>query len=159
MNWLDVLLLLPLLIGLVRGLMRGLISEIIAFAVVILGVVGARMFGSSFSAWLLAQFAWQQEVSDVVAYALLFLAIALLLFIGAQLLTKFMHAIHLGWANRLLGGVFGVCKYGLLVLIAVFVMQKTNESLHWLDESQVVQTSIVYPHMVKIVNLCSTTFL
>ena len=49
-NWLDVLILLPLLVGLVRGIMRGFISEIIAFVVVIFGVLGARMVAPSFSA-------------------------------------------------------------------------------------------------------------
>ena len=149
MNWLDVLLLLPLLVGLVRGLMRGLISEIIAIVVVILGVLGAKLWAPTFSKWILAQFAWPQGVCDVVAYTLLFLAIAIVLSILARLLTKFMRAIHLGWANRLLGGLFGIAKYGILVLIVVFVLDKTNEAFHWLDNSPVVKTSVVYPQMVK----------
>ena len=155
MNWLDVILVLPLVLGLVRGLMRGLISEVIAFAVVILGVVGARFGAPSFSAWLLSQFAWPQGVCDVVAYTLVFLAVAIVLSILARLLTKFMRAIHLGWANRLLGGVFGVLKYGILVLIAVFVIDKSNQSFHWLDESPGVKSSVVYPKMVK---LCATIY-
>lgn len=149
MNWLDVLILLPLLVGLVRGLMRGLISEIIAIVVVILGVLGSRFAAPPFSAWLLKQFAWPEGVCDVVAYVLLFLVIAIILSILARLLTKFLRAIHLGWANRLLGGLFGLCKYGILVLIAVFVMDKTNEAFHWLDKSPVVQSSVMYPKLVK----------
>lgn len=150
MNWLDVILLLPLIVGLVRGFMRGLISEIIAIAVVILGVLGAKLWAAAFSAWLLAQFAWPQGVCDIVAYTLLFLGIAIVLSILAKMLTKLMRAIHLGWANRLFGGVFGLCKYGILVLIAVFLMDKSNESMHWADEAPVVKSSVVYPHMVKL---------
>ena len=149
MNWLDVLLVLPILVGLVRGLMRGLISEIIAFVVVILGVLGSRFAAPPFSAWLLKQFAWPQGVCDVVAYVLIFLVIAIVLSILARLLTKVLRAIHLGWANRLLGGLFGMCKYGLLVLIAVFIMDKTNEAFHWLDDAPVVKSSVVYPELVK----------
>jgi len=149
MNWLDVILLLPLLLGLVRGLMRGFISEIIAIVVVILGVIGARFGAPPFSAWLFKMFAWPQGVCDVVAYTLLFLAVAIILSILAKLLSRLMKAIHLGWANRLFGGIFGICKYGLLVLIAVFIMDKTNEAFHWLDESPIVKSSVVYPQMVK----------
>ena len=149
MNWLDVLLLLPLLVGLVRGLMRGLISEIIAFVVVIFGVLGSRWAAPPFSAWLLQQFAWPNEVCDVVAYVLIFLAIAIILSLVAKALHKFLKAIHLGWANRLCGGAFGLCKYAILVLIVVFAMDKTNASFHWLDKSPVVQTSVVYPHAVE----------
>lgn len=149
MNWLDVILLLPLLLGLVRGLMRGFISEIIAIVVVILGVVGARYAAPSCSAWLLQQFAWPQGVCDVVAYTVIFLAIAIVLSLLAKLLTKFLRAIHLGWANRLLGGIFGVAKYGVIVLLIVFALDKTNEAFHYLDESPVVKSSVVYPFMVE----------
>ena len=148
-NWLDVILVLPLVVGLVRGLMRGLISEIIAIVVVILGVLGARFGAPPFSAWLLTQFAWPQGVCDVVAYTMLFLGIAILLSVLARLLTKFMRKIHLGWANRLAGGLFGIAKYGLIVLIVVFVMDRTNDAFHWLDGAQVVSDSVIYPLMVK----------
>ena len=158
MNWLDVLLILPLLIGLVRGLMRGFISEIIAFVVVILGVLGAKLWAPPTAAWLLKQFAWPQGVCDIVAYTLLFLLIAILLSICAKLLTKFMRAIHLGWANRLFGAIFGVAKYGVLVLIVVFAMSKSNEAFHWLDEAPVVKTSVVYPQAVKISNAILSFF-
>ena len=156
MNWLDVLLVLPIVVGLVRGLMRGLISEIIAFAVVILGVIGAKYSSPAISSWLLTQFAWPQGVCDIVAYTVVFLAIAVLLSLMARLLNKFLKAIHLGWANRLLGAVFGAGKYGVVVLIAVFILSKSNEAFHWLDEAPVVKSSVVYPHMVQIVEYIDT---
>ena len=61
-----------------------------------------------------------------------------------------MNKIHLGWANRILGGLFGMCKYGLIVLVVVFVMDRTNDAYHWLDDATVVQTSKLYPFMVHI---------
>lgn len=154
MNWLDVLILLPLLVGLVRGLMRGFISEVIAIVVVILGVIGARFAAPPFSAWLLTHNAeWPQGVCDVVAYTLVFLLIAVLLTIAARMMNKTMKKIHLGWANRLLGGLFGMCKYGLIVLVAVFIMDRTNDAYHWLDDAAVVQSSHVYPIMVQITDV------
>jgi membrane protein required for colicin V production len=86
----------------------------------------------------------------VVAYILIFLAIAIVLSILARLLHKFLRAVHLGWANRLLGGMFGLCKYGIIVLIVIFAMDRTNQAYHWLDKSPVVKTSVVYPEMVKV---------
>ena len=152
MNWLDVIILLPFLVGLVRGLMRGLISEIIAFAVVILGALGARLAAPVVSGGLLTLFAWPQGVCDVVAYTLIFLAIAVALSLLAKLLTRFLRAIHLGWTNRLLGGAFGILKYGLFVLIAVFIVDRTNAEFHYLDESPVVKRSVLYPKMVHAAN-------
>ena len=88
MTWLDIVILLPLLIGLVRGTMRGLITEVIAIAAVILGFIGAKLWGQPFSEWLLTQFTWPQPVCDAVAYALLFLGIAIALNIVGRLWTR-----------------------------------------------------------------------
>ena len=150
MNWLDVLIVLPVLVGLVRGLMRGFISEIIAFVVVILGVLGARLIAPPFSAGLLSLFDWPEPVCDVVTYTLVFLLIAIGLAIAAKLLNKFLKAIHLGWANRIAGALIGMLKYGLIVLVVVFVMDRTNDTFHYLDDAEVVQTSFFYPKFVKI---------
>lgn len=152
-NWLDILILLPLLVGMVRGLMRGLVSEIIAIAVVVLGVLGARWGASPVSEWLLQQFAWPAEICNVVAYVLLFLAIAILLSLFAKLLTKLLHSIHLGWANRLGGAVVGMLKYGLIVLVIIFAMDRLNRRTHWFDQSEIVKTSIVYPYAVQVTEL------
>lgn len=152
MNWLDVVLVLPIVVGLVRGLMRGFISEIIAFVVVILGVIGARYGAPPFSDWLLCRFAWPKGICDVVAYTIVFLGIAVVLSLLAKLLTRVIRSIHLGWVNRLSGGIFGVCKFGVLVLLVVFVLDKTNTTYHWLDESPVVKSSVVYPYMVQTVH-------
>ena len=152
-NWLDILIVLPLVFGLVRGIMRGFITEIIGFVVVILGVVGSRMLAPQFSAWLLRQFAWPSEVCDIVAYMLLFLVIAVVLSIIAKLLNKLLHAVHLGWINRLLGGLVGLLKYAVIVLLAVFVTDTANRHFHWLDKSETVQTSVVYPYAVSVCSI------
>ena len=152
MNWLDILLLLPLLVGLVRGLMRGLITEIIAILAIILGIVGARLWATKFSAWLLLQFAWPEAVCNVVAYALLFLAIAIVLNIIGRVLSKLLRAIQLGFINRLLGGVFGTLKWFAVVLVAVFCIHMLDSYFHFLDNSEVVKTSTLYRPFVETAN-------
>ena len=149
MTWLDIVILLPLLIGLVRGTMRGLITEIIAIAAVILGFIGAKIWGQVFSAWLLSQFTWPQPVCDAVAYALLFLGIAIALNIAGRLLSKLLKAIKLAWVNRLLGATFGLLKWGLIVLAIVFCVNKLDEQFKFL-QPELKKQSIIYPEAVKL---------
>ena len=149
MTWLDIVILLPLLIGLVRGTMRGLITEIIAIAAVILGFIGAKIWGKVFSAWLLTQFTWPQPVCDAVAYALLFLGIAIALNIVGRLLSKLLKAIKLAWVNRLLGATFGVIKWGLIILAIVFCVNKLDEQFKFL-QPELKKQSIIYPEAVKL---------
>ena len=158
MNWLDALLLLPLLIGLVRGLMRGLVTEIIAIVAVILGVVGARLWGLRCANWLLMQFQWPEGVCRVVAYALLFLAIAIVLNLAGRLLSKLLRAIHLGFVNRLFGGVFGALKWGIAILVTVFCVNHLDQQFHFLQDSQVVKTSALYVPFAQTADMLYALF-
>lgn len=148
MTWLDIVILLPLLIGLVRGLMKGLITELIAIAAVVLGFVGAKLWGDVFSEWIVEQFAWQQPICDAVAYALLFVGIALVLNIVGRLISKLLKAIHLGFVNRLLGGLFGATKWAIVVVVLVFCVHSLDQRFHFLKPETTAQ-SVIYPNAVE----------
>ena len=149
MNGLDVLIILPVLICLIRGLMRGFVSEVIALVVVIFGALGARFIAPPFSGAIQSAFAWPEGTCDVIAYVLIFLIVAIILSMLAKHMTRFLNAIHLGWANKLLGGVFGACKACLIILIVVFVMERTNDEYHYLDDAPILKESVLYPKLVK----------
>lgn len=143
MSWLDIIILLPLLIGLVRGLMRGLISEMTSIVAIVLGFLGAKLWSAIVAAWLLQQFAWPETVCIVVAYAVLFLGIALILNIFARLLSKLFQKIQLGWLNRLLGGVFGTAKWGIVIIAIVLCLHTLDKQFQFIS-SELKQKSVVY---------------
>ena len=150
MNWLDVLIILPVLYGLIRGLMRGFVSEIIAFVVVIFGALGARLIAPPLSKVIQSGFKWPEGTCDVIAYVVIFLGIAILLSLLAKQITRLINAIHLGWANKVLGAAFGALKATLLVLIVIFVFERTNDEYHYLDNSTVLQESALYPDFAEV---------
>ena len=143
MSWLDIIILLPLLIGLVRGLMKGLVIEITSIVAIVLGVVGSRLWGAMFATWLLRQFAWPESVCVVLAYVLLFVSISILLHLLAKLLTKLFKKISLGWLNRLLGGVFGTLKWGIIVLVMVLCIHQLDKQFNFI-QNDLKQESVVY---------------
>lgn len=149
MNGIDVLILLPVLICLIRGLMRGFVSEVIALAVVVFGALGARLVAPPFSGAIQDAFAWPAGTCDVIAYVLIFLTVAMILSLLARNMTRFLNAIHLGWANKLLGGVFGAGKACMIILIVVFIMERTNDEYHYLDDAPILKESVLYPKVVK----------
>ena len=142
MSWLDIVILLPLLIGLVRGLMRGFIVELTAILAVVIGFIGTKLWGGIFSVWLSEQFAWPEAVCVVTAYALLFLGITLLLNILAKLLSKLFKAVNLGWLNRLFGAVFGIAKWGVIMLFVVLCVHRLDQQFHYLKDDLKEQSSI-----------------
>lgn len=143
MSWLDIIILVPILIGLVRGLMKGLVVEIASIAAILLGFIGSRMWGAMFAAWLIEQFSWPESVCVVIAYALLFVGISVVLHILAKLLTKLFKTVALGWLNRLLGGLFGTLKWMIIVLLLVLCVHRLDDQFHFLQDDLKNQ-SIVY---------------
>ena len=143
MSWLDILILLPLLIGLVRGLMKGLIVEVSSIVAIILGFLGAKWWSAAFASWLMQQFEWSETACIVVAYALLFAGIALGLNIIARLLSKLFQKIQLGWLNRLLGGVFGTAKWGIVIVALVLCLHYLDKQFQFLSP-ELKQQSVVY---------------
>ena len=135
MTWLDILILLPLLIGLVRGLMRGFVVEITTIVALIAAFVGSRLWGAPFAQWLLKQFVWPEAVCSVVAYALIFIGIALFLNIVARLISRLFKAISLGWLNRLLGAIFGIVKWGLVVMLLVLGVHRLDSQFHFFNDN------------------------
>lgn len=143
MSWLDILILLPLLIGLVRGLMKGLIVEVSSIVAILLGFFGAKYWSAAFASWLMQQFDWSETACIVVAYALLFAGIALGLNIVARLLSKLFQKIQLGWLNRLLGGVFGVTKWGIVIVALVLCVHNLDKQFQFI-QPELREKSVVY---------------
>ena len=143
MSWLDIIILLPLLIGLVRGLMKGLVIEIASIVAIVLGYIGSRLWGAMFAAWLIKQFSWPETVCMVVAYALLFIGISLLLHILARALSRLFQKVSLGWLNRLLGGVFGTLKWAIIVLTLVLCVHRLDEQFQFI-QPDLKEQSIIY---------------
>lgn len=143
MSWLDILILLPLLIGLVRGLMKGLIVEVSSIVAILLGFFGAKYWSAAFASWLIQQFDWSETACIVVAYALLFAGIALGLNIVARLLSKLFQKIQLGWLNRLLGGIFGTAKWGIVIVALVLCVHNLDKQFQFI-QPELREKSVVY---------------
>ena len=149
MTWLDILILLPLLVGLVIGIKRGLIIELTNLISIIAGVVCARLLSAPVAAWIAQQFTWPEAVCSVVAYTLLFLISTTLLYLLGKLLTKLFKAVKLGWLNRLLGGVFGLAKYAIIVLFVVLCVHQLDTQFQFLQED-LKEESVVYKAVIPL---------
>ena len=145
---LDILIAIPLLWGLFRGVFKGLITEMMAILAIILGVVGARTWGMLLAAWLTQHTTWALPVCQALAYVGIFLGITIALSLLAMILSKLFKAIHLDGINRILGGLFGLLKWGLLIMVIVFCIHLLDMQFHFLPENW-VDSSRLYSLFVE----------
>lgn len=149
--WLDVVIILPLLFGMIRGLMRGLIAELNAVLAVLLGVIGARMWGSGFSGWLQNAFGWNSTICTIISYVLIFFAIAIIINLIGHALQKLMKAIKMGWVNRLVGGICGAVKWAIILLVIVFIIGQMDQLFNIMP-NDLKQQSKLYPTTLQTAN-------
>ena len=151
MSYLDIIILLPLVYGLIRGIMRGIVKEIFAIVGIILGIVVARIYAGDLSEWLHQLSSWDVALLRPIAAFVLFMTVALICNALAALLTKLMKLISLNWFNRLIGGLFGIVKWALILIVIITCIDKADSILHFI-RPEVKESSICYIYAIQAAN-------
>jgi len=158
-NVLDIVLGSLLLFGLVRGLMKGLFVEVASIVALILGVYGAIHFRDFAAAFLENTVDWDEKYINITAFAITFVVIIVVIALAGKALTKLADFASLGILNKLLGGVFGALKIGLILSIVLIIFNKMNSNIpliedHEMEDSMLYKpvksiAPIIFPSMVS----------
>lgn len=143
MSIIDIVLGALLLFGLIRGAMKGLFVEIASLFALVLGVFGAIHFSYFVADLIEPKVDWNEKTMNIVAFATTFVIIVLAISLAGKALTKLADFAALGMLNKLLGGVFGALKIGLILSVLLIVFNKLNKTLPFMEEEE-LEESILY---------------
>lgn len=149
MNTLDFLILIPIAVGFIFGLFKGLIKELTSLFAIFIGIYGAKLFAPVVSEILIQSFQFQPKTATPIAYLILFIVIAVLLMLLANLIDKIFDSLSLGGLNKLLGGVFGALKYALIVSVLLNVFNALDSRFS-LISSELKSESLGYQPLMKL---------
>jgi len=152
MSVLDIILSALLLFGLVRGFMKGLFVEVASLVGLIAGVYGAIHFSYYAANFLESKVSWDEKYINIVAFAITFVLIILIISLAGKALTKLADFAALGIINKLLGGVFGALKIGLILSIVLMIFSRMNKSIPFVSEAE-LKNSILYEPVKTIAPL------
>ena len=96
-NYLDVILLIPLVFGFITGLRKGLVFEIASLLALLLGAWGAIKFSYLMSNLLFTTFGWESPYRGLIALAITFIAIVIAINLIAKLIDTLIDAVALGF--------------------------------------------------------------
>ena len=149
MNIFDIIITALLLFGFVRGLVKGLFVKVASLAALIGGVYGAIHFSYLISNFLKEYVTWNTEYISLAAFAITFIVIIVVISLLGKALTKIANFASLGIINKILGGVFGVLKIGLILSVVFIFFGKMNDTIPFI-EKQTLEESILYSPVKKI---------
>lgn len=158
MSIIDIVLGALLLFGLIRGVMKGLFVEVASFVALILGVFGAIHFSYFIADFLEPKFDWNEKTMNIVAFAITFVTIVLAISLAGKALTKLADFAALGMLNKLLGGVFGALKIGLILSVLLIVFNKLNDTLPFMEQED-LDKSVLYKPVKSLAPLIFPTLI
>ena len=150
MNWLDIVLAIPLLWFLYRGFRNGLIIELASLAALILGIYAALHFSFYVQEYLEKNFEIAQNYLYIISFAITFLIVAIIVFLAGKLIHKVVSIVALGFLNRLAGGIFGLLKAALVLSVILYFINGFSPHL---IKSETKNNSILYEAVEPIVPL------
>ncbi|MDY6917345.1 MAG: CvpA family protein [Chloroflexota bacterium] len=116
MNWLDIVIIVYLALSVLGGLAMGMIRTVLSLAGLLVGIfLAGRYYASLGSALPIGD----ANVANIVAFAIILAAVMLLAALVAFFLRRLIALVMLGWADRLLGAVFGLLVGGLFSAAAL----------------------------------------
>ncbi len=150
MNTLDLVLLAILSISLVWGAVRGLLWQLASLAVIILGFIlgttHCTTVGGALAIYLNVE---NVNLMNMMAFALIFMLVAVGCYLTAHLLKKFLSAVKLESTDHLLGGMLGVLK-GFILSWALLLLAV---NLPGSELNQQAKDSALAPHIVGTMRL------
>ncbi len=125
MTWFDYTVIAIVILSALLGWWRGLVYEVLALLGWVAAYFVARMFGADVAP-LLPAWMGAEAVRMTVAFALLFVVALFISGIVAWLLSKLVKWVGLGWLDGLLGGLFGLVRGVLVVLVLALLAGLTD---------------------------------
>lgn len=149
MTVIDIVLGALLLLGLIRGFSKGLFVEIASLLALIAGIYGAIHFSHFTTEFLESRVEWSEDYINIASFAITLIIIIFTISLAGKALTKLADFAALGILNKLLGGLFGFLKIGLILSVVLMVFSSMNKTIPFIDDDH-IEESVLYEHVRSI---------
>ena len=146
----DIILIVILIWGAIAGFKKGLILTLASFFAIIAGALAAYYGADAIASELNSKVDWSEKQIAVASFAIVFLAVVLIVRLLASILERTLKLIALGLVNKLSGAVFGFAKNALILTFIIFGIKGCGQE--FLPENA-TDECVVYPVVESIAPL------
>jgi len=145
MNWLDILVLIPLLWFGFKGFKNGLIKELASVAALILGIWATITFSDVVASWF-----GNSGTMKVVAFVLTFIGVLVIVHFAGTVVEKVIKLVIPGFVNNIFGLIFGACKVLIVFSVLIYFVNIVDKR-EWIVKRDVKENSFFYKYIEPIV--------
>jgi membrane protein required for colicin V production len=149
MNYIDIILGILLLWGLIKGFSKGLFSSLASLVALIVGIYIAVHFSHIAGGYLEHYVNWGEGTMKLVAFAVTFIVVVILVSLAGKILTKIADYAALGILNKILGSAFGVLKMAFIASVIIIFIDAINRNITIIKE-ETLNSSVLYAPVRKL---------
>jgi membrane protein required for colicin V production len=150
MALIDWLIVVVLLVSVLSAIKNGFLLEVFSLAGVVAGLLLASWNYQRLLPWI-SRWVHTLAVAEALSFLLIALGVMVLAGVLGRLIRWSVHSIGLGWADRFVGGLFGLVKGCVLVTLAVLVVAAFLPQATWFQQSRLAPYFLTAAHQASIV--------
>ncbi|MBK5285838.1 MAG: CvpA family protein [Bacteroidia bacterium] len=144
-SWIDIAIALILLFALWRGARNGFIFEL---------ALSCAFFTGLYAGFKLAWIVQEKinhglnagtEISGKVSFIIVFIAVFTATILLGKLFSSLINVTPLGIFNRILGALFGLLRYILLLSLVLWFISSADKKLHFIPDAQTEKSKLISP--------------
>ncbi len=140
--FIDIVFLVLMLLACVKGYSKGFIIALFSIVGFIAGLAAALKLSAYVAARLSGTFSTSGKWLPFISFLLVFIAVVLLVNLGAKLIQKSIEMVMLGWLNRIAGIILFALLYSIFFSIFLFYAVQ----LHFIS-AETIAASTAYPYL------------
>jgi membrane protein required for colicin V production len=117
-----------MVIAILKGIRKGFVVAIFSFLAVIIGIAAAMKLATVVADWLKNSTNISAAWLPFLSFALVMIAVVILVRIGASMIESAMKMVMLGWINKLCGIILFAALYTTVYSVVLFYADK----MHWI---------------------------
>lgn len=149
MNWLDIVLAVPLVWGLYKGFTSGIIMEVARIVALIAGVYLSVRFAQELSEYLYRNSELTTEFLPIISFAIIFIGVVILIHLFARAISQLAKAVALGWANKAAGAAFGIFRTAFILSVVIMMLTRF-ELLTKFNRGETARQSFLYEPVTQL---------
>jgi membrane protein required for colicin V production len=144
MNFLDVIILIPIAFGAFKGYQKGLLMEIITLVAFVLATVLAFKLLEQAMLVLTPYIGANENILPLLSFIIVFVLVMVLVLMVGKAAKAFMDVILLGTFDNLAGAIVGALKWAFGFSVILWLMESAGLSF----PQETVNQSIIFPYFV-----------
>ena len=142
---LDIVIIAFFVWGAVSGFMKGFIKQLATLLGIIVGLLAAKALYSMVAEQYISKITESATIAQILAFVLIWIGVPLLFTLFAEIFTRALEVISLGWLNRFLGAGLGALKFLILVSLLVSVFEFIDSDNRIVEKNIKDESVLYYP--------------